>query len=222
MPAHATPANDLETIRDRYLQRVLGGDASEYGNPLGEEQLDTLRFDEPNPPLYNTTKAGADQKEVHFLITNALRALTVAYHVQGSAKIQNPWHQHPEVKGKIVQIFDHLHRRGFRHPMHLPWKPQQVKSPDPQQAKGVQYASRGKTEVGPPMMPVTTPVTLTLHGTWMLKGPSTQVAATLDGNQTRLTIPCEDARSIGFLLAPGTAQNDSATRLNAASGNHLY
>ncbi|WP_256199822.1 polysaccharide lyase family 8 super-sandwich domain-containing protein [Verrucomicrobium spinosum] len=42
----------------------------------------------------------------------------------------------------LMRVFDRLHERGFRHPMHLPWKPQQVAVRDPNQAMVVDFILR--------------------------------------------------------------------------------
>jgi chondroitin-sulfate-ABC endolyase/exolyase len=149
-------AEDLETVRARYLNWVLGGSEEAYAHAQGEVRLKQVLLEskqvmgklrpllasETAGALYDTTKRGGDEQEVRFLITSALPALSIAYHLEGSRKTPNPWYRSKEVHDVLMQVFDRLHERGFRHPMHLPWKPQQVAVRDPNQAIVVDFILR--------------------------------------------------------------------------------
>ncbi|WP_395750140.1 polysaccharide lyase family 8 super-sandwich domain-containing protein [Prosthecobacter sp.] len=154
--ARGDSSEDAGVVRERYLQWVLGGGAESYRHPLAVHklkqavssagrvmrELKSIPLDESNPALYNTAKAGADDKEMRFLVTTALPVLSVAFCLPGTDQCQNPCFQKSEVKELIMRVFDRLDKRGFRHPMQMPWKPGQIKKPDPKQAMIVDFILR--------------------------------------------------------------------------------
>lgn len=155
-PAAAADLSELETVRARYTEWVLGGREEVYQEPFAKNRLaravdgarrlvaklKTFPFDAANPPLYDTTRAGADEAEVRFLVADVLPTLAVAYRLEGSAARPNPYRNDPEVKRLLLAAFDRLHARGFRSPMHFPWKAAQVAKRDPAQAIIVDFNLR--------------------------------------------------------------------------------
>ncbi|MEY4483534.1 MAG: hypothetical protein RL693_986, partial [Verrucomicrobiota bacterium] len=147
---------DMDTIRNRYLEWVLGGQEQSYGNTFSEKRLQgvidgakrvlervkSIPLDEATPSLYNTLRKGPEEAELRYLITEVLPSLSVAYQLEGSAKLPNPWFRDGDVKNVLMKTFDRLHQRGFRQPMQLPWKPAQVPNPAPDQALIVDFNLR--------------------------------------------------------------------------------
>lgn len=152
----AGEVEDLETVCARYENWVLGGSEEAYSQPLGQarlkqalaeskqavEKVRALLASGQADALYDTTKKGGDEQEVRFLVTSALPSLGIAYHLEGGKNLPNPYYRNQEVRDLLMQVFDRLHERGFRHPMHLPWKPQQVAVRDPNQAIVVDFILR--------------------------------------------------------------------------------
>lgn len=155
-PAAAADLAELETVRARYTEWVLGGSEDVYREPFAKNRmaravdgakrtaakLKSFPFEAANPPLYDTTRAGADEAEVRFLVADVLPSLAVAYRLEGSAAQPNPCRNDPEVKRLLLATFDRLHARGFRSPMHFPWKAAQVAQRDPAQAIVVDFNLR--------------------------------------------------------------------------------
>jgi chondroitin-sulfate-ABC endolyase/exolyase len=152
----AAPDDDLDVVRARYLGWVLAGDAGPSPAPLVSararqlvtdarralQRIANVPFREESPRLYNTLRRGPDDAELRMLITDALPSLSIAYHLPGSHAEPNPYYRDPALRETVLSVFERLHRRGFRAPMQLPWKPAQVPNPAADQALIVDFNLR--------------------------------------------------------------------------------
>jgi hypothetical protein len=150
----AEPRDDLAVVRERYLNWVLGGGTT--SSPLAEsrirqvgndgrrvlQRIKDIPFAEERPALYNTVRRGPDDVELRMLVTDVLPKLSVAYQLPGPAAVPNPLYRDAAVRAALLAAFDRLHRRGFRAPMQLPWKPAQVPKPAADQAMIVDFNLR--------------------------------------------------------------------------------
>ena len=131
---------DFETVRNRYIEWVLAGNevnveqphvAARYAlvNRQAQRSLKRLKdladFEKP-AGLYDTRKQGEDQREVEFLVKEALPTLAIAYQLRGQRGIKTPYYQNDSVLEVTLQCFDRLHARGFREDMLMPWKAREV------------------------------------------------------------------------------------------------
>jgi hypothetical protein len=131
------PADEIVALQKVYRDWLLGSN-DQAETPLSRQKrmktiqraqgtlVELAKFSFAETALvYDTRKAGADMNEVRFLVTRVLPDLSLAYSMP-SSKDENPYFHDPKVLAKICSAFDRLYTRGFRQPMQMPWKPQQV------------------------------------------------------------------------------------------------
>ena len=63
---------------------------------------------------------------------------------------------------------------------------------------GHQYANRDRGGDAAPMMPVVTPLTLTLNGEWRLLHGAEDAEVTVEEGKTKVTLRCADAKGVEF------------------------
>lgn len=147
---------DLKAISQRYREWVLAGPGVDFMSRHVAERYETLKrhakrsrrslqqdfeFEQP-AGLYDTRRTGADQKEVEFLVKQALPQLAVAYQLAGPAKMPNPYYHDEELLRLLMASFDRLHQRGFREGMLMPWKAREVQGDVPDKAVIVDFHLR--------------------------------------------------------------------------------